>query len=51
MCLNKQTYKSKEQAAKVIRDAKKRGFIVDSSLHPYKCPFCFKFHLGHTKRS
>jgi hypothetical protein len=49
MCLDKIAYDSKEEANEELHYWK---FEVESknSLKVYKCPFCYKWHLGNSTR-
>ena len=54
MCLNKQIYKSKQEALDILeysrRKAVNEGREFPNNLKVYKCPLCQNYHLGSKKR-
>lgn len=53
MCLNKESYDSKEEARIQMHSwIHSRDYVVQksSTLKPYKCAFCSKWHVGNSKR-
>lgn len=42
-CANKVKHKSKEAAQIAVKLAFRKG----NCMHPYKCPFCGTWHIGH----
>lgn len=51
MCLNKESYNTRQEASNVIeyinRQEIEEGYYLD--LKVYKCPLCQKYHLGSRK--
>jgi hypothetical protein len=49
LCTSKHPYTSEEDAKFKIKAARKKGRIVSPLLRPYKCRFCWAWHIGHIK--
>ena len=46
-CLSKAVYVSRAEAKATMR----HGHHGYAGLHPYRCRWCFGWHLGHARRS
>lgn len=50
MCLNKESYNSKEEASDAMNLWLDYVCPKSGILRPYKCAFCSKWHIGNSKR-
>ena len=50
MCGSKIEYNHKRNADKHLKHMRKIGLIIPRNAHSYHCPFCGKWHLGHSNR-
>ena len=46
-CSNKEKYETSNSAWREIRYIYDNDKKRDGRLHPYKCIFCKKYHIGH----
>lgn len=46
-CWPKEQHISREAAEAQVRSLVNRDLQKDNSLHPYRCPDCSQWHVGH----
>jgi len=49
-CSGKIRYGDQTGAVRTIISMKKAGKAAGGELHPYKCKFCRKWHIGHNPK-
>lgn len=49
-CGTKRRFKSYEAAQHAIHLIRDSGGGLTKEHRPYKCPFCYFYHIGHTRR-
>lgn len=47
MCIKKRIYNNKKRAKSTVNKMRRCGL---ENLHPYQCPYCGLFHVGHKRK-